>query len=150
MKLFREIIITSILIFFVIPVLCQPGLSTDNKKLFQDFQKQTEEWRIGYNSRNSQNLLQLYSEDAQYISGHVNGLVADGRDNILKYLQDGINNGGHIDTIELVKMNISCDMATLLCKYQATNSGVTVVGRNLLVMKKMNGKWLILQHLTVV
>ena len=47
-------------------------------------------------------------------------------------------------------MNYSCNMATLLCKYQATNSGVTVTGRNLLVMKKINGKWLIAVHMTVV
>jgi hypothetical protein len=47
-------------------------------------------------------------------------------------------------------MNVSCDMATLLCKYTATNSGVAVVGRNLLVMKKISGTWVISIHMTVV
>lgn len=150
MKLLRKIIITAILAFSVISVFGQQVSSAGDKKLFQLFQKQTDEWRIAYNSGNSRNLSPLYTEDAQYVSGHVNGLVADGRDNILKYLQDGINGGGHVDSIEIIKMNVSCDLATLLCKYQATNSGITVTGRNLLVMKKINGKWQILQHVTVV
>ena len=74
----------------------------------------------------------------------------DGRKNVISYFQNGINGGGHIDKIEILSMNFSCDIATLLCKYQATNSGVTVTGRNLLVMKKIDGKWLITVHMTVV
>ncbi len=61
-----------------------------------------------------------------------------------------MNMGGHIDFIEILKMNVSGDIATLFCKYQATNNGVTVVGRNLLVMKKIDGSWLIKLHMTVV
>jgi len=61
-----------------------------------------------------------------------------------------MSGGGHIDSIEILSMNVSCELATLLCKYQATNSGQTVVGRNLLVLKKIEGKWLIVLHMTVV
>jgi hypothetical protein len=52
--------------------------------------------------------------------------------------------------VEILSMNVSCDLATLLCRYQATNSGVTVTGRNLLILKKIDDQWLIIIHMTVV
>jgi hypothetical protein len=61
-----------------------------------------------------------------------------------------MNMAGHIDSVEIIKMNVSCDLASLLCKYTVTNAGVTVVGRNLLVMKKINGVWTITLHMTMV
>jgi hypothetical protein len=61
-----------------------------------------------------------------------------------------MNLRGHIDSVKIIKMNVSCDLATLLCVDQATNNGVTVVGRNLMVMKKVSGIWLITLHMTVV
>jgi hypothetical protein len=45
---------------------------------------------------------------------------------------------------------LSCDLATLLCRYEASNSGQKAVGRTLLVVKKSNNKWLITLHMTVV
>jgi hypothetical protein len=54
------------------------------------------------------------------------------------------------ETIKIVSANISGEMASLYCRYQATNSGVTVSGRNLLVLRKVKEKWLITQHMTVV
>lgn len=92
----------------------------------------------------------MYTDNADYISSHVEGLEANGRDKLIANFQNGMNMGGYIDSIEILKMNVSCDMATLLCKYQATNNGVTVIGRNLLVMKKIDGIWLIALHITVV
>ena len=71
-------------------------------------------------------------------------------DKLIANFQNGITGGGHIDEIEILRMEISCDMASLFCKYQATNSGVTVSGRNLLVLKKVNGQWVIAIHMTVV
>jgi ketosteroid isomerase-like protein len=123
---------------------------TSSQALLYEFQLNTEKWRIAYNSGNAQNLVPLYAFDADYISSHVAGLEAIGRDKLIANFQNGMNMGGHIDSVEILKMNVSCDMATLLCKYQATNSGVTVIGRNLLVMKKINGNWLIALHMTVV
>ncbi|XOV94643.1 MAG: YybH family protein [Bacteroidota bacterium] len=119
-------------------------------ELLQEFHKNTEKWKLAYNSGDAQNLLSLYTEDADYISSHVTGLEANGRSNILAYFQNGINMGGHIDSIEIIKINVDCGIATLLCKYQATNAGVTVSGRNLLVMRKIDGIWVISLHMTVV
>jgi len=76
--------------------------------------------------------------------------VARGRDSVIANFHKGITAGGHIDSIDILSTNVSCDLATLVCKYQATNSGQKVVGRNLLVMKKIDGAWLIVTHMTVV
>jgi ketosteroid isomerase-like protein len=92
----------------------------------------------------------LYTEDARYVSGHVEGLVAEGREAVIAYLQQGMTGGGHIDSIEILDAQVSCDLATLFCKYHATNSGVEAIGRNLLVMRNFNGRWLIVMHMTVV
>jgi len=127
------------------------SIETDQyQKHLQEFQQETEKWKDAYNSKDAQNLVPLYSEDACYISAHVPGLEANGRDQLIANFQNGMNMGGAIDAIEIMTVNVSCELATLLCKYQATNSGVTVVGRNLLVMKKIDDKWLIVLHMTVV
>jgi len=122
----------------------------DSLQLIDHFKNTTLQWKNAYNSMNAENLIAFYSIDAQYISSHVTGLVADGRDKLIANFQNGMAGGGHIDSIEIIKADISYDLATLLCKYQATNSGVTVSGRNLLVLKKINGTWLIILHMTVV
>ena len=106
----------------------------------KEFQLQTEKWKQAYNSLNAQNLVALYSEDAQYISSHVAGLVEYGRNNLITNFQNGMNMGGKIDSVEILRMDVSGNLATLLCKYQATNAGVTAIGRNLLVLKKIKGK----------
>ncbi len=140
-----------LILLLVISVLsAQESELTDSMLLKKEFSVQTDEWVKAYNSKDASNLISLYTEDAIYISSHVNGLELDGRKNVIANFQNGINSGGRIDKIEILSMNLSCNMATLLCKYQATNSGVTVTGRNLLVMKKINGKWLIAVHVTVV
>lgn len=137
--------------FFVFSfVSAQESIDKSIDILKKEFSIQISEWIRAYNSMDANNLIPLYSEDAIYISSHVNGLELDGQKNVIAYFQNGINSGGHIDKIEILSMNFSCDIAALLCKYQATNSGVTVTGRNLLVMKKIDGKWLITAHMTVV
>lgn len=146
-KLFIVLIITS---FAAISLNAQSENEITYEMLFHDFQLSTEKWRLAYNSKDAQNLVPLYTDNADYISSHVEGLEANGRDKLIANFQNGMNMGGYIDSIEILKMNVSCDMATLLCKYQATNNGVTVIGRNLLVMKKIDGIWLIALHITVV
>jgi ketosteroid isomerase-like protein len=137
-------------LFIFSMVSAQESTDIDANQLSKEFSIQTNEWIKAYNSMDANNLIPLYTQDAIYISGHVNGLELNGLKNVIAYFQNGINGGGHIDKIEILSMNLSCDIATLLCKYQATNSGVTVEGRNLLVMKKINEKWLIAVHMTVV
>jgi hypothetical protein len=61
-----------------------------------------------------------------------------------------MNAGGHIDGVEVLSSQVSCDLASLLCRYEATNSGQKVTGLNVILLKKVAGKWLILSHATVV
>lgn len=124
--------------------------TTPDSLLLAEFKQNTIVWMDAYNSKDASNLVPLYTIDARYVSGHVNGLVADGRQAVIAYLQQGMSGGGHIDSIEILDVEVSCDLATLFCKYHATNSGVEAIGRNLLVMKKINGTWLIVLHMTVV
>lgn len=150
MKKLKLILILGFISVLTSLTYAQSNNELDLKKLLQEFQLNTENWRQTYNSNDAQNLVPLYTEDADYISSHVLGLEAIGRNRLIANFQNGMNMGGHIDSIEILKMNVSCDIATLLCKYTATNSSVTVTGRNLLVMKKINGKWFISLHMTVV
>ena len=103
-----------------------------------------------YNRKDSRNLVPLYSENVEYVSSHVKGLSAKGKEQVIANFQNGMSSSGHIYSIEILSSNISCELATLLCKYQAANSLVTVVGRNLLILKKVDGKWLNVLHMTVV
>ncbi len=141
-----KIFATAIILFAMLGVAAQ----NQNSNLNSEFQAKLEQWKDAYNSGNAQNLVPLYAEDAIYSSSHVAGLEAIGRDKLIANFQNGITGGGHIDEIEILRMEVSCDMASLFCKYQATNSGVTVSGRNLLVLKKVNGQWVIAIHMTVV
>jgi len=123
---------------------------SDNSALRKKFETKMIAWQQAYNSGDAQNLVPLYTEDAIYTSSHVNGLEAIGREKLIANFQNGISGGGHIDKIEILKMDASSDMAYLFCKYQATNSGVTVSGRNLIVLKNVNNEWTIVIHMTVV
>lgn len=123
---------------------------SDSASVAEHFEELAQKWLRAYNSGDSTTLTSLYTLDAQYISSHVQGLVAEGRDRVIANFQRGVKMGGHIDAVSILSMQMSCDLATLLCKYEATNSGQKAVGRNLLVVKKVNGKWLIALHMTVV
>jgi len=107
-------------------------------------------WKEAYNGVYAQNLVPLYAEDAIYSSSHVAGLEAIGRDKVIANFQNGMKMGGHIDKVEILSANVSGEIASLYCLYQATNSGVTVTGRNLLVLRKVKGQWVIINHMTVV
>jgi len=137
------------LLFLGLNVQSQTQISTTDKQ-FAAFQQNVEKWKDAYNSGDAQNLVALYAEDATYSSSHVPGLEAIGRDKLIANFQIGISMGGHIDKVEILTANVSGEMASLYCLYQATNSGVTVTGRNLLVLRKVKGEWLIFSHMTVV
>ena len=107
-------------------------------------------WLAGYNGTDAGALAALYTEDAQYISGHVPGLVASGRSQVVGNFQKGMSAGGHLDRLEVISVNQSGDLATVLCRYDANNSGQKVSGRTLLVLRRAGGGWLIALHMTVV
>jgi len=70
-----------ILCFVFLCCLSEVSISQTNKnessqKLKQEFEHQTEQWKEAYNSKDAQNLVPLYAEEACYISSHVAGLEA--------------------------------------------------------------------------
>ena len=115
-----------------------------------DFGRIAEQWMTAYNGPDADALTPLYAEEARYISGHVSGLVAEGRDQVIANFRRGMKMGGHLDGIEVLSINHSCDLATILCTYDANNSGQKVSGRTLLVLQKTNGLWRIILQMTVV
>jgi len=106
-----------------------------------------EAWRTHYNAGDAAKVVGLYAEDGYYASAHV---LAHGRSAIQAYFARGIAAGGHIDYIKPISIRCSGDMGYCLCKYQATNAGVTVDGRVLIVLRKIDGRWYIAVHETVV
>jgi ketosteroid isomerase-like protein len=124
--------------------------SDSSNVLTEKFQKLAEIWRQAYNSKNSANLSPLYADNAQYISAHVNGYIADGHDAVIKNFQRGMDSGGYLDSVEILSINFSCNLATVVSRYRGLAGGQKVDGRNLLVWKRINDKWLIVTHMTVV
>jgi ketosteroid isomerase-like protein len=114
-----------------------------------EFQRIANAWADAYNKNDSARLGALYTPDADYISSHVPSLVSHGRDNIRINFQKGMSMGGHVDTVEVLSSMVECGMASVVCRYQATNNGQTVHGRNLIVLKKINDRWLFQEHITV-
>jgi ketosteroid isomerase-like protein len=89
----------------------------------------------------------LYTDDGYYLSAHI---LAHGRQAIEAYWERGIKAGGHIDFIKPLTLYYIGDLAYCAGTYQATNAGVTVDGRTLIVLRRVNGRWLIAAHETVV
>ena len=107
----------------------------------------SQEWIRVYNAGNAEKVAALYTADAYYLSAHV---LAHGREAIEAYFERGIKGGGHIDFIKPISVFIADDFAYCPGTYQATNAGVTVDGRILIVLRKIEGRWLIAAHETVV
>jgi ketosteroid isomerase-like protein len=106
-----------------------------------------EEWKNAYNRGDAAKVVSLYSDDGYYLSAHI---LAHGREAIEAYWRRGIVAGGHIDFIKPLETFASGELGYCVGIYQATNTGVTVDGRILLVFRKIKGKWLIVAHETVV
>ncbi|HCV42559.1 MAG TPA: hypothetical protein DGH68_03675 [Bacteroidetes bacterium] len=81
-----------------------------------ELQQIASQWLRAYNGTDAQELAPMYTQDAQYISSHVAGLVANGRDRLIANFQTGMSSGGHIDSIQVLSINVSCDLATVLCR----------------------------------
>jgi ketosteroid isomerase-like protein len=128
----------------------QDGVVRSTNPLHAEFVRIAERWLAAYNGTDAKQLEALYTQEAQYISGHVRGLVAAGRDKVIANFQKGMSQGGHIDVLQVLSVTQSCDIATVLCEYEATNAGQKANGRTLLLMKRSGTQWHIYLHMTVV
>lgn len=109
--------------------------------------KIAEAWISRYNAGDAAGVAALYTDDGYYASAHI---LARGRNEIERYWSRGIAAGGHVDFIRPVEVYIEGNLGYLLGKYQATNAGVTVDGRIVIVAKRKEGRWQIAVHETVV
>ena len=107
----------------------------------------SEDWIRFYNAGDATKVAALYTDNGYYLSAHI---LAHGRQAIETYWERGIKAGGHIDFIKPLTIYYTRDLAYCAGTYQATNAGVTVDGRILIVLRKVNGKWLMAAHETVV
>ena len=107
----------------------------------------SEDWIRFYNAGDAAKVAALYADDGYYLSAHI---LAHGRPAIQAYWERGIKAGGHIDYIKPLTTFYSGDIGYTAGTYQATNAGVTVDGRILIVLRKVEDKWLIAAHETVV
>jgi uncharacterized protein (TIGR02246 family) len=107
----------------------------------------SEDWIRFYNAGDAAKVAALYTDDGYYLSAHI---LAHGRQAIEAYWERGIKAGGHMDFIKPLTIYFTGDLAYCAGIYQATNAGVTVDGRILIVLRKVNGKWLMAAHETVV
>ena len=112
-----------------------------------DVRKVAEDWKTAYNGKDASAVAALYAPDGYYVSAHV---VAHGRTEIQAYFQRGIDAGGHIDAIQILSSGRSGDLAYTVGTYEATNAGQKVRGRNVVVVRKIAGRWLMVAHETVV
>ncbi len=105
-----------------------------------------ERWKDGYNGGNAAQVAALYRADATYLTQHfATGIVA-GRANIQAYVQRGVDARYHIDSITVLALECSGDLAYLIDRYESTNAGQKAMGVNLVVSRKSGGKWLIVAH----
>jgi uncharacterized protein (TIGR02246 family) len=107
----------------------------------------SEDWIRFYNAGDAAKVAALYTDDGYYLSAHI---LAHGRQAVEAYWERGIKAGGHIDFIKPLTVYYTGDLAYCAGTYQATNAGVTVDGRILIVLRKVNSKWLMAAHETVV
>src|SRR5271166_4021319 len=110
-------------------------------------QQVSEDWIRFYNAGDAAKVAALYTDDGYYLSAHI---LAHGRQAIEAYWERGIKAGGHIDFIKPLTLYYTGDLAYCAGTYQATNAGVPVDGRILIVLRKVNGKWLMAAHETAV
>jgi len=105
-----------------------------------------EQWREGYNSGNASKVAALYKEDAYYLTQHFITGIVKGRAAIQAYIQVGVDAKYHIDSIHALSIDCSGDFAYAITRYDAKNNGQVAFGVNIVVLKRIGGKWLIVAH----
>jgi uncharacterized protein (TIGR02246 family) len=105
-----------------------------------------ESWKDGYNTGDAAKVASLYAENAYYLTQHFAGGIVHGRARIQAYVQNGIDARYHVDEIRIVASNCSDDLAYTVGTYQSTNAGQKAFGINLVVLRKLGGRWLIVAH----
>lgn len=94
----------------------------------------------------TQKVAALYAQDATYLTQHFISGIVQGRAAIKAYVKKGTDAQYKIDAIKLLYSGCSGDFAYAVTRYDSTNADQKIFGVNLVVLRKMNGKWLIVAH----
>jgi len=103
-------------------------------------------WKDGYNQGDAARVAALYSADAYYLTQHFADGIVHPRSMIQAYVQRGIDARYHVDSIETLTTYCSAGFAYAITRYHSTNAGQTAMGVNLVVLRKIGGRWLIVAH----
>lgn len=106
----------------------------------------SQDWKDGYNNGDAPKVAALYTDDAYYLTQHFATGVVHGRAAIQAYVKLGTDAHYRLDKIEIVQKHCSGDFAYAITRYESTNAGVKAFGVNLVLMKKIDGKWKIVAH----
>jgi uncharacterized protein (TIGR02246 family) len=106
----------------------------------------SEQWKDGYNNGSAGKVASLYTEDAYYLTQHFVAGFVHPRSQIQAYVQRGVDARYHIGKIDIVRLECAGDFAYTTARYESTNAGQKAFGVNLVVLKKIQGKWLIVAH----
>jgi uncharacterized protein (TIGR02246 family) len=120
--------------------------SCNNHADEQAFREIIDRWKDGYNNGNAEKVTSLYTTDAYYLTQHFVTGIVKGHAAIKAYVQNGIDAKYHIDSIKILSMDCSDDFAYVITRYNSTNNGHEDFGVNIVVLKRMGGKWLIVAH----
>jgi uncharacterized protein (TIGR02246 family) len=104
------------------------------------------QWMGGYNNGDPDRVAALYAEDATYLTQHFATGIVHGRASIRAYVKKGTDAHYRVDRIDVLSTTCSGDFAYTITRYESTNGGQKAIGVNLVVLRKMNGKWLIVAH----
>ena len=109
-------------------------------------QEAAQEWKDGYNSGNPDAVAALYAEDATYLTQHFATGIVHGRPAIRAYVKRGTDAKYRIDSITVLATDCSRHFAYAITRYHSTNAAQSAFGLNLVVMRKIKDKWLIVAH----
>jgi uncharacterized protein (TIGR02246 family) len=123
--------------------LARNGCSASQEKALRQI---PEQWREGYNGGDAAKVARLYADGAYYLTQHFVTGIVQGRAAIQAYVQRGVDAKYRIDSIQIVAMGCSGDLAYTVGKYESTNAGQKAYGVNLVVLRKIGGRWRIVAH----
>jgi uncharacterized protein (TIGR02246 family) len=115
-------------------------------KVDEQLRRIPEEWMKSYNKGDAVAVANLYTKNAYYLTQHFVTGVLQGRTAIQMYVQRGVDAHYHIDTIEVLATGCDGNMAYVLDRYTATNTGDQVMGVNLVVLRRIQDRWRIVAH----
>jgi uncharacterized protein (TIGR02246 family) len=126
-----------------LPVAAQTGCTSNDETALRQVSVQ---WKDAYNNKDAARVASLYTDDAYYLTQHfVDGIVHP-RANIQAYVQRGVDAGYLVDSIEILVLTCVGDLSYTITRYRSTNGPDKAMGVNLVVLRKLEGKWRIVAH----